>query len=480
MNRRPVAGWKSNLLMGGGVGVIYFGVSLFWVTEVTWVGWVALTLLMACYPAAWVVMTGELWRRLPEKLWPHQAVGAAAMMACGWCALEWVRGWLLTGFPWNPVGASQIKVLVVAQVAELGGVGLVSWVVVFGGAILGFAVRRIVQEAHGGVGRQPRLELVAGLVVVGTVIWFGAGRLARSEAARGTLEVVLVQPRIPQDPWGAGMESREALERQIELTRMALPPGMTADVVIWPETPIPEPLIELAGFEEFARQLTAESARAFVYGTIRREGKMPFNAAVLARSGDVVAQVYDKMHLVMMGEYVPLAEWLPFLRRLVPLGTDFVPGRKPVLLDLPGGWKAAPLICFEDVMPGVVRRFVAQQPDLLLNITNDGWFNDSPQSVQHFQLARMRCIEFRLPMIRVANNGVTGWVDERGVVREWLRDPETGRVDIAATMRTRVEVSGRRETFYARWGDWPGMISALVWVVAGAFWWRRSQVPQKV
>lgn len=470
MRWRPARGWREAAAWGWVAGVVHFGTSLAWVGEVTWAGWAVLVVLMACYPAVWAVVMGEALRRMPEAAGPHHSLGVALISASAWCGLEWVRGWLLTGFPWNPVGASQVEMLVLAQVAELGGVGLISWMVVFGGSVLALTVMRMVRQATGQGPVGPRLEFLAALTVVGVAVWFGAGRLARPAEVRGQVEVLLVQPRIPQDPWGAGMEAGEALARSIQLTELALPPGMPVDVVVWPETPIPEALADLPGFEAFVRDLVPARARAMVYGTIRREGRVPYNSAMLALPGASAAVVYDKMHLVMMGEYVPLAEVFPFLRWVVPLGTDFAPGVEPVVFPLPGGWKAAPLICFEDVMARVVRRFVPLEPDLLLNLTNDGWFNDSPQSMQHFQLARLRCIELRLPMVRVANNGATGWIDERGVVRELLRDPETGSVDMAGTVRTRVALPERRETVYARWGDWPGAGSALLISGLGLWW----------
>jgi apolipoprotein N-acyltransferase len=268
------------------------------------------------------------------------------------------------------------------------------------------------------------------------------------------------------------MEAGEALDQTVRLTDLALPPGFVVDLVVWPETPIPEALLDLPRFEDFTQNLLPERAGALLYGTIRREGRVPYNSAVLALPGDEVAAVYDKTHLVVMGEYVPLGDVLPVLRRWVPLGTDFAPGEAPKVFELPSGWRLAPLICFEDVMARVVRRVAPLRPDVLVNITNDGWFNDSPQSLQHFQMARMRCIELRRPMIRASNNGVTGWIDERGVIRELLADPATGRVDISGTVRVRVAIPEGRETLYARWGDWPGWICAAACLVLG--WWRRQ------
>jgi len=475
--RRWAPGPREAALGGAAAGLAHFGTSLWWITEVTPAGWAALAVYLAAYPAAWMAVLAQAARRLPGRLQPHHSVLFAGFAACAWTALEWVRGWLLSGFPWNPIGASQIEVLVLAQVAELGGALLVGWMVVFGGTIIAMTLLRIVQQAGEGASMRPHAEFITALAVVGAAAWFGIGALTRPAPVRGHLDVLLVQPRIPQDPWGSGMAAEDALQESIRLTDLALPPGRPAGLVVWPETPIPDALADLPEFDRFVKSLVPGRAEAFLFGTIRREGRVPYNSAVLALPGNSAAAVYDKMHLVIMGEYVPLADAFPFLRRLVPLGADFASGPEPVAFDLPGGWRAAPLICFEDVMARVVRSFIPLQPDLFINITNDGWFNDSPQSLQHFQLARMRCIELRRPMLRAANNGATGWIDERGVVRELLRDPESGSVDIAGTLRTRVSIPEARMTFYARWRDWAGWLSALLvlaWICPPPAWFRKA------
>jgi apolipoprotein N-acyltransferase len=457
----PAPGRRWVFGVGWLAGLVHFSTSLFWVTEVTVPGWVALSVLMACYPGLWLWLVEPVVRRLPQRLQAHHSLMLASYAGVVWTATEWVRSWFLTGFPWNLLGVSQIEVLVVAQIAEWGGTLLVGWVVVFGGGVVGMTLLRVFQEARHHQSIRPRVEFMAALVVVGVVVWFGIDRLTQPAPPRGTLDVLLVQPRIPQDPWGAGMPADEALERSIRLTELALSAGPAPDLVIWPETPIPDSLLDLREFPEFVHRIVPERAGAFLYGTIRRVGGEPFNSAVLALPGSILAETYDKMHLVIMGEYLPLGDVFPILRRWIPLGQDFSAGDGPEVFSLPSGWRFAPLICFEDVMARVVRRFLPLQPDVFVNITNDGWFNQSPQSLQHFQQARMRCIEFRRPMIRVANNGATGWIDERGSVRELLADVQTGSVDIAGTVRSRVPLPEIRETLYARWGDWVGILCTL-------------------
>lgn len=443
--------------LGWLMGLVHFSTSLYWITEVTRPGWAVLSAYLALYPGCWVGAMAVWMRGYPGE---PRALDSLRVALCGtawWVVLEWLRGWLLTGFPWNPLGVSQSGLLALAQLAELGGVALVGAVVIFGSLCIGLTLVRVVGEARRGNGPRPHGEFIVALLVVGGAFWFGIGRLTRPLPEDGvrTLEVAVVQPDIPQDPWGSGMPPELALERMTGLTRLVLAGGEAVDLVLWPETPVPEPLRGLPGFGEFVQEVVPERAQAMVYGSITRDAEgNPFNSAVLADARSPEAATYDKLHLVVLGEYVPFARWLPVLRRWVPLGEDFQSGAAPVVFDLPNGLRAAPLICFEDVMSRVVRRFLEQQPDLFLNLTNDGWFNESPQSRQHFENARFRCIEFRRPMIRAGNNGVSGWIDERGVPRQLLADVRTGSTFFAGTLRTEVKVADAPETLYARWGEW--------------------------
>ena len=114
----------------------------------------------------------------------------------------------------------------------------------------------------------------------------------------------------------------------------------------------------------------------------------------------------------------------------------------------------APLICFEDTLPDLTRKFALLQPDLFINITNDGWFNQSPQSRQHLANAVFRTIEFRRPMLRVTNSGVTVAISEKGVILQELKSPDTDSTFISGAMRGELKIPEYRETLYARWGDW--------------------------
>jgi apolipoprotein N-acyltransferase len=176
--------------------------------------------------------------------------------------------------------------------------------------------------------------------------------------------------------------------------------------------------------------------------------------------------IYDKTHLVIMGEYVPGAEIMPWLRKLVPPGGDLTAGREPGLLELDGcGVKVAPLVCFEDSVADVVRRAAQRGPHLLVNLTNDAWFGNSAGSRQHLENARMRAIESRLPLLRATNDGVTALVSPKGVILSELRDPQTGAVREPGFILGEIELTSPSATLYTRAGDWPVWISCAMVVL---------------
>jgi apolipoprotein N-acyltransferase len=471
LREAAVAGWLA--------GMVFFAASLFWMTEVTVLGWLGLTVHCSVFYLLWGATLGYLTGKLPEELDAGSSLRFALFSASAFTGLEWVRSWLFSGFSWNSLGISQINLPAIAQIAELGGVHLITWLVVFCGTVFVLTGIRLYQEAIRFQSLRPHFEFMVALGLLGMVLYFGVDRLVKPAPVLGQLQILAIQPDIPQDPWGAVWDTDQALDRCIMLTDAALGgeglgEGERIDLLIWPETPISGSLDELPMFKNFQDRTVPGRASAFLYGTILRRGLEISNSALLLQQDEPFVQFYDKMHLVIMGEYVPFASTLPFLRKLVPLGTDFTPGKEARTMELGRQWRIAPLICFEDILPRVARRFMGGNPHFFVNITNDGWFQKSVQSWQHFQHARFRCIEFRRPMVRVANNGVTGWIDDRGIPREILRDAETGTVQFPGTLRTVVPMVETRTTFYARWGDWPGWLSLWLVLAAGVRVWVRS------
>jgi apolipoprotein N-acyltransferase len=454
--------WKRALVLGYAFGLVHVGFTLFWINEVTHAGWVALMLILAVYPALWSWMWSRIVRPFPAELTSTDNMIRAALGASAWVLLEWIRGWLFTGFPWNNLGVSQARMVAILQIADLGGVFIVSWLVMFINLILALTILRLYREIRQQQKARPHYDFSLSMLLVALAFGYGARVIFDRTESEQKMSYLAVQPNLPQNPWGEGVTLEEAVNRMAQLTLTGMS-GKSADLIVWPETPVGREIVADASFREFLQFLTIQSGQAFLFGSNIFEGEKVFNSVLLYQQEQPEPQIYRKQHLVIMGEYVPLANFLPILRKFVPLGVDYSSGQDAGVLTLKkNGWNLAPLICFEDTVEPVVRRFMReQQVDCFVNMTNDGWFNRSPQSWQHLNNALFRCVEYRRPMLRVANNGVTAIISEKGVVTSVMRDPVTGSTFEAGIMRGSIPKPTPQTTLYAKAGNWVIGVSLL-------------------
>ncbi len=376
-----------------------------------------------------------------------EGVGRVLVFAVAWAGIEWLRGHLFTGFPWNLAASAWVGVPEILQSASVIG----AW-----GLTLLTVLIAALPAAWGH--RYAKRSITAGIAVLALGWGFGHQRLA--EADGGTVPGVrlrLVQASIPQSlKWE--MDQRVAtLIKYLTMTRspaVAAPPTL----VIWPETAIPF-LIESEPEVLKAMAAAAPEGGAIVTGTIRLQGtgeRRPFTNGLVAVDRDArVVGSYDKAHLVPFGEYTPLRwllGWVPALP-----GESMVPGPGLKSLTLPGTPSVGALICYEVIFPGeVIDR--DDRPQWLLNLTNDAWYGRSAGPYQHFAAARMRAVEEGLPLVRSAQNGITGVIDSYGRVTKSLGLDEVGVIDADLPVAL-------PSTFYTRWRDAAAAILALIFVM---------------
>jgi apolipoprotein N-acyltransferase len=295
------------------------------------------------------------------------------------------------------------------------------------------------------------------VIVVGMTMVYGARTLLRPlPEPVVTLRYAAIQPSVPQDPWRSAKVSRVAEELK-KWSELALLGGGAVDLLVWPESLAGTGWREEPELQAAMQAVRRMGARALLTGSLDVRGPETFNCATLFQGPEGrPPEVYDKTHLVVMGEYVPLARTFPWLRKLVPPGGDLTAGRLPGLLSLESPpIRIAPLICFEDAVPRVVRRAAQQLPHLLVNLTNDAWFGASAGSRQHLENARLRAVETRTPLLRTTNDGVTALISPRGVILAEVCDPVTGSVREPGFLQGEVELAEPRATFFTRWGEWP-------------------------
>lgn len=351
-------------------------------------------------------------------------MGFAAFLAIA----EWLRGHLLTGFPWAAPGLVADGMGGLAQgAAVVGMTGLTVLVSLWAG--LPLCLKGGTSEKRLGLALLALLPLLWGL---------GAWRLAGAahEDVPG-VALRLIQPAIAQDGKWREDNARQIFDTLLGLSAKATaanPEGIGSRThVLWPESAVPFLIDESAvARAELARLLGGRTV--LIIGAIRRDGpeaNAPYHNSIITFDGqaDVTAR-YDKWRLVPGGEFLPLSWLLEPLgfRRVVTVPGDFTAGPGPVSVAVPGAPEAAMIVCYEAIFPHALidpRR----RPGWIVNLTNDGWFDGSTGPAQHFAQARLRAIEQGLPMVRVANTGISGIVGPYGEVKAKLANGERGVID---------------------------------------------------
>jgi apolipoprotein N-acyltransferase len=278
-----------------------------------------------------------------------------------------------------------------------------------------------------------------------------------------------VQADIPQQEKFASQFSARIFERFARLSEIALHSSSPPELLVWPETSLPDPVRDLnTESGDFVTRFSASSKTDLLLGTLDMEDGRDYNAALLLSGADQQMQIYRKVHLVPFGEYIPLRHSFPLFAAVAGkwVPGDFDAGTDYTVFRLTNSdVRLAPLICFEDTIGDLVRQFVLRGANLLVDVTNDAWFLRSAGSRQHLANAIFRCVETRRPMVRAANTGVTCFVNEFGRVTQILQD-EAGSTftEGVLTGEIRVPTDGHI-TFYARHGELFAKVCAGITVI---------------
>jgi len=356
---------------------------------------------MAIFPALAILLAWYSRMRGPARV---------TVLAGVWLAVEWLRSWILTGFPWNLIGTAWSFSPEMMQIAALGGVWVLSLLTVAAAA----APAVLGETATAPVHRHGRIGFVVTVFGVLAVVWLGGAlRLASAPAAgEAVVEGVrlrLVQASIPQSLKWDPARRRANVISQI---RLSLGRGFEKTThVIWPETAVPFLLDRNAEMRRLIARAVPPGG-SLITGAPRGSSAQVWNSIFALDGRGQILATYDKHHLVPFGEYVPFRSFLP-VEKLAPGNIDFTPGPGPARFSIPGLPVASPLVCYEVIFPGQVVAPGAR-PAWLLNVTNDAWFGTSLGPYQHFASARMRTVEEGLPLVRAANTGITAVVDGYG------------------------------------------------------------------
>jgi apolipoprotein N-acyltransferase len=452
--------------IGWWFGFGYFLAGLYWIGYAFLVdapdfGWllpiavIGLPAVLAVYTALGVALARLLWTR-----------GALRIVALGVAltASEWLRGHLFTGFPWNAFGYALTAPLALAQAASLFGIWGLTFI-----AIAVFASPATLGDDPSETTR-PRLPLTVGLIVLAALGGFGAWRLAHNPTRLvDGVHLRIMQPNLQQDVRFNYSAKQDVMDRYIALSNRASgsqAQGMgDTTQLIWPESPFPFFLTREA---DALAQITnlLQQGSVLITGAIRlADPDHPaqsgvYNSIYVVDHSGSVAAVYDKVHLVPFGEYLPFERILERfgLEELTEQRGGFLAGDRHRLIAVPGAPIALPLICYEVIFPGEVMP-PGKRPGWIVNVTNDGWFGISTGPYQHFQQARVSAIELGLPLARAANTGISAVVDPVGRIVNSLPLGAEGVFDSPLPRAIGAPI-------YARVGDAPAFIIMLMALIA--------------
>ncbi|MFG1399148.1 apolipoprotein N-acyltransferase [Xanthobacter sp. VTT E-85239] len=430
--RRP---WRVSAAIGWWFGFGYFLCSLWWIGAAflvdadvfAWLLPVAVVCLpagLALFPALGLLAARLLWSRGPARL---------CALSAGLGGAEWLRGHVLTGFPWNTFGYALAENLALAQSAALIGIGGLTFVTILllSAPVLAFSAA--IRPRH-------LAFLAVAVIALGAMYAGGSLRLARTHVGSVPgVNLRVMQPALQQDEKFAYGRREAILDDYLALsaqTSARYPGGLTdVSLLIWPESAFPflyerEPWAARRIAESLPRNLVLVTGAAR-YGA-PPEGQISpyFNSIRVIAANGTVLQSVDKVHLVPFGEYLPFQAFLERmgLEQLTRVRGGFSAGDSLRALNIPGAPLAGPLICYEAIFPGAV---IPQgpRPGFLLNVTNDAWFGETPGPHQHFLQARIRAIEEGLPLVRAANTGISAIIDPLGRIVAYLGLDIRGVVD---------------------------------------------------
>jgi apolipoprotein N-acyltransferase len=402
-------------------------------------------------------------------------VGAGAAL---WVTLEWIHSWFLFRLNWNELGISQTPCADIRQLAALGGVPLLSWMLTAFGLLIAEAL--LAWRAGKAIGWLA--AAVAGVLAFSS--WtYGWVHLQRhwSESPTHEINYFAVQPNIPEIPYPTAPPSvtRKLEEKSFEVREAMSAPAyrQQPDLLIWPECITIQRLLRDKLMDDHVRAVLHSFHGDFLLGSEETTGGKLYNDAYLLNPQRRLTQKYRKIFLIVLGEYLPWGDRFPWLRKFWGNFVSFSPGASPGCFIMPdSGVSFSPFICFEETQPLAGTNAARLHPDFFVTITNDGWYGGVSSRwivTQQLQNAILRTVEHDRPLVRCANNGITCEIDSDGEIVARVAGPGGKTAGVAGVLDRRLDLFTPQVTPYEAWGDWMGALCRLVSVVAAACVWRR-------
>lgn len=485
---------------------LWLAAFVFWMAALHWLrlphpavylGWFALSAYLAVYLPLFVSLSRVAVHRLNTPLW-----FAAPVV---WTGLELARAHVMTGFMMGSLSHTQANWPIMIQISDLVGEYGVDFVIVLVAAAItdcGFRVADCGLNARSI--RQLSMSVLPAVFLLAVVVAYGKWQLRDSNSQSEIhnpkfVRIALVQGNSAAD-WKQDLsKQQEIMSEYFRLSQQAVAEAARqgarpVNLIVWPETMFRialrsvEPGYQLPpdadytlddltsqGPRELANVVAALGAPILV-GIDRVVHRVDdidiYNCCVLVDRGGTILGTYDKFHLVMFGEYVPFSTWLPFLKHISSITGAAEAGAGPVALEI-DGVRYAPSICYETVIPHVIRHQVAtldaagQRPDVLVNLTNDAWYWGSSELDMHLACDVFRAVETRTPLVIAANGGLSAWIDRHGTIRAQSprQRPNVILADVALNRTA-------PPTVYVRTGDWFAALCLTCCVILAIIGWR--------
>jgi apolipoprotein N-acyltransferase len=451
-------GWRAAAVASYAGGLVFFAGTFYWITETMMIYGevdtpsaigVGLSFCMAY--ALHFVLFG-LGVRLAVQRFGVSGLFVAAPL---WVSVELARTYWFSGFPWMLSGYALVPFAGLLQI--------VTWTGIYGLSFAGTAMSSLLAYAFA----RRSLRYVGGAAALAIALSLLPILPAAAPPAGEPLYVRLVQTNIALDqPW----QEPQAAQLLDDLEKISTAPAGAVDLIVWPETPAPFYLKEDAEFRRRIQRIASASAAGVLVGYIDKVEDGPTNSAGLVNAAGEIVSRYDKRHLVPFGEYLPLKGFLGFADSLTRQVGDFRPGKSYTLSPL-AGRRFSTAICYESIFPDLVREFVKRGSELLVVITNDGWFGQSSAPYQHLRMGVVRAVENRRYEVRTANTGITAIIDPYG------------RIENPTPIGRRMVLDGKAyfrsdQTFYTRHGDvfaWLNAAAAVA-TLGGAAIFRKGAI----
>ena len=441
---------------GYAFGFAFFAFGFSWIGNALLIdaatfGWLCPIVFLACGFFFGLFIAVPAWTSFFFRKLPAQYLAFCAL----WVFSEWVRSFILTGFPWNLLGSVLAFDNRFIQFAAVGGTYSLSLLVLLSVAAPVFWLEHPNKVSA-------RISAAIPLCLLFFLGLYGSIRQASFSDAVSDTRIRLVQPAIPQTMKWQPAVLEENFNTYVKMSQKA---GMDdIDFIIWGETASPFPL-DIDEYHLQTARYAVPPEGFLITGMVRYEfvndtEHNAYNSMIIIDSQGKTVGRYDKSHLVPFGEYVPLRGWLP-LDKVVPISADFVAGNGPATRHIPKAPPASLLVCYEIIFPNAVVADKPKRPDWIINVTNDGWYGLSAGPYQHLGMAQLRAVEEGMPVVRVANTGISAVIDSYGRLLKTLPLGTQGVLDSPLPRAVGA-------TFYALFGNIPLFVLCLL----GIFWTR--------